>query len=54
LWRDLARLRDDVPLASGPRFAAFSESSRARVRSLFEALEFRSLLPRLAQLPDRT
>jgi DNA polymerase-1 len=54
LWRDLARLRDDVPLPSGPRFAPFGEASRARVRSLFEALEFRSLLPRLAQLPDRT
>jgi uncharacterized protein (DUF2252 family) len=23
LWRDLARLRDDVPLPGGPRFAAF-------------------------------
>jgi DNA polymerase-1 len=51
LWRDLARLRDDVPLPTGPRFAAFTDASRARVRHLFEALEFRSLLPRLASLP---
>ena len=50
LWRDLARLRDDVPLPAGPRFAAFTEESRARVGRLFEALEFRSLLPRLATL----
>jgi DNA polymerase I len=50
LWRDLARLRDDVPLPTGPRFATFTEESRARVRRLFEALEFRSLLPRLATL----
>jgi DNA polymerase-1 len=47
LWRDLARLRDDVPLAAGPRFAPLTEESRARVRVLFEELEFRSLLPRL-------
>jgi DNA polymerase I len=51
LWRDLARLRDDIPLAPGPRFAAFTEAARARVGHLFEALEFRSLLPRLAKLP---
>ena len=50
LWRELARLRDDVPLPTGPRFAAFTQESRARVRRLFEALEFRSLLPRLATL----
>jgi DNA polymerase I len=52
LWRDLARLRDDVPLPPGPRFAAFDEASRTRVRRVFEALEFRSLLPRLAKLAD--
>jgi DNA polymerase-1 len=50
LWRDLARLRDDVPLPAGPRFAAFTEASRARVGRLFDALEFRSLLPRLEKL----
>jgi DNA polymerase I len=54
LWRDLARLRDDVPLPSGPRFTAFTEASQARVRQIFEALEFRSLLPRLAGLRDRS
>jgi DNA polymerase I len=50
LWRDLARLRDDVPLPAGPRFTAFDEAARTRVRRLFESLEFRSLLPRLASL----
>jgi DNA polymerase I len=50
LWRDLARLRDDVPLPTGPRFADFTDESRARARRLFEALEFRSLQPRLATL----
>jgi DNA polymerase-1 len=50
LWRDLARLRDDVPLPTGPRFAAFTDEARARVRRLFEGLEFRSLQPRLATL----
>lgn len=54
LWLDLARLRDDVPLGGGPRFAAFDEEARERVRRIFEALEFRSLLPRLAGRLDRT
>jgi DNA polymerase-1 len=52
LWRDLARLRDDVPLPPGPRFAAFTPAAAARVRQIFEALEVRSLLPRLAPLVD--
>jgi DNA polymerase-1 len=51
LWRDLARLRDDVPLAAGPRFGPFDAAARARARALFEELEFRSLLPRLDALP---
>jgi DNA polymerase-1 len=52
LWRDLARVRDDVPLPPGPRFAAFDATARARTRALFEDLEFRSLLPRLDGLAD--
>ena len=51
LWRDLARLADDLPLPAGPRWLPFTEEARARTRILFEALEFRSLLPRLAALP---
>jgi len=51
LWRDLARLRDNVPLPEGTRFGVFDAASRARTRALFEALEFRSLLPRLDALP---
>jgi DNA polymerase-1 len=51
LWRDLARLRDEVPLPEGPRWTDFDEGARQRTHALFEALEFRSLLPRLAALP---
>jgi DNA polymerase-1 len=47
---DLARLRDDVPLAIEPAFAPLSPASRPGVVALFEALEFRSLLPRLDAL----
>ncbi len=43
----LARLRDDVPLRPGPRFAPVTPEARARVLRLFEELEFRSLLPRV-------
>jgi len=50
LWRDLALLRDDVPLPAGPRFAPFTGGRHAGLRALFEELEFRSLLPRLDQL----
>jgi DNA polymerase I len=50
LWRDLALLRTGVPLEDAPRWAPFDEPARARVRSLFEALEFRSLIPRLDAL----
>ena len=54
LWRDLARLRDDVPLPEGKRFGVFDAAARARTRALFEGLEFRSLLPRLDALPPIT
>jgi DNA polymerase I len=47
LWADLARLRDDVPLPPGPRYAPLSREARERLRELFAALEFRSLLPRI-------
>jgi DNA polymerase-1 len=53
LWRDLARLRDDVPLPPGPRFAPFdAAAAHARLTPEFEALEFRSLLPRLDALRE--
>jgi DNA polymerase-1 len=48
LWRDLTRLRDDVPLPDGPRWSALL--SRERLRTHFERLEFRSLLPRLTAI----
>jgi DNA polymerase I len=47
---DLARLRADVQLAPGERYAAFTEQSKAALRALFEELEFQSLLPRLDKL----
>lgn len=50
LWRDLALLRTDVPLDEPPRWAPFDEAARARVRALFEELEFRSLVARLDAL----
>jgi DNA polymerase-1 len=52
LWRDLARVRDDVVLDPGPRWAPFDPTARARTRAQFELLEFRSLLPRLDALPE--
>jgi DNA polymerase-1 len=51
LWRELTRLRDDVPLPPGPRQQPFTAAARARTRAVFEALEFRSLLSRLDALP---
>jgi len=50
LWRDLALLRTTVPLVDPPRWAPFDDAARTRVRALFEALEFRSLVPRLDAL----
>ena len=47
LWRDLTRLRDDVPLPAGPRYGAIRRSAKARVQRFCEALELGSLLPRL-------
>ena len=51
LNEQLARLRSDVPLGPGPRHAGFDDQARARLRALFERLEFRSLLARLDGLP---
>lgn len=50
LFRELTRLRTDVPLPPGPRFAPFDAAARARVARLFDVLEFRSLTRRLAAL----
>jgi DNA polymerase-1 len=47
LWLELARLRDDVPLPPGPRWAPLDVDALGR---LFVALEFESLLPRLEAL----
>ena len=47
---DLARLRDEVPLPAGPRYAALGPESLARLRTLFEELEFTSLRERLEKL----
>lgn len=46
----LARLRDDAPLPQPPHLAAPGKAELARLRELFEALEFKSLLPRLDKL----
>jgi DNA polymerase-1 len=53
LWRELTRLHEDVPLPAGPRWAGLSEEARGLTRALFEALEFRSLVPRLNALDLR-
>jgi DNA polymerase-1 len=50
LNEELATLRRDVPLADGPLAAPLTEAARARLTRLFEELEFKSLLPRLAAL----
>lgn len=52
LWRDLARVRDDVALPPGTRWTPFDAAAGQRVAALFDELEFRSLLPRLAALPS--
>ena len=44
---DLGRLIDDLPLPPGPRLAGWDEQTRGRLRTWFESLEFRSLVPRL-------
>ena len=43
----LARLRLDVPLPEGPRYAAVDPSRLPALRELFLELEFKSLVPRL-------
>jgi DNA polymerase-1 len=47
----LATLRRDVPLGEGPWIGPLTAVARARLQALFEELEFKSLLPRLAALP---
>lgn len=49
-WRDLATLRRDVPLPAPPWSLPLDAAARERLRALFTALEFRSLLPRLDAL----
>jgi DNA polymerase I len=46
----LARLRSDAPLPQLPHLAAPSAPQLSGLRELFEALEFKSLLPRLDKL----
>lgn len=47
---ELARLRCDVPLAGETLVAPLTPLALARLRALFEELEFKSLLPRLDAL----
>ena len=46
----LVRLRRDVPLPEWPRHAPLTAAAADATRALFEALEFRSLIPRLDKL----
>lgn len=46
----LTRLQDDVPLPEGELYRSIDTAAHARLKALFEELEFRSLLPRLAKL----
>jgi DNA polymerase-1 len=46
----LARLRVDAPLPPAPHLASPTTENLAALRELFEALEFKSLLPRLDKL----
>jgi DNA polymerase I len=46
----LARLRTDAPLPQPPHLAAPTSVSWGRLRERFEALEFKSLVPRLDKL----
>lgn len=48
----LARLRSDAPLPQPPHLAAPTRRQLGVLRELFEALEFKSLLPRLDKLLD--
>jgi DNA polymerase I len=47
---NLSRLRADAPLPQPPHLAAPSASGLAALREWFEALEFKSLLPRIDKL----
>jgi DNA polymerase-1 len=47
LWADLARLRDDLALPDGPRFAPVTADAAPRLRAWFERMEFTSLVPRI-------
>lgn len=47
---ELARLRRDTPLPEGARAAPLTAASLAELQREFEALEFRSLVPRLQAL----
>ncbi len=47
---ELTRLCDEVPLPAGELYGALDAEVRDRLRGLFEELEFRSLIPRLAAL----
>jgi len=47
LWRQLATLREDVPLGEGALTAPVTAAMADRLRPLFEELEFKSLLGRL-------
>jgi DNA polymerase-1 len=46
----LARLHTEVPLGDSPLYAPVDKAALGRLRQLFETLEFRSLLERLARL----
>jgi DNA polymerase-1 len=46
----LARLRSDAPLPQPPHLAAPTSARLLALRGLFDALEFKSLLPRLDRL----
>jgi len=50
LTEELARLRRDVALPEGALASPVSKSAIPKLRALFEELEFKSLLPRLAAL----
>lgn len=47
----LSRLERDVPLPEGPLSGPLRPAALERLRGLFNELEFKSLLPRLAALP---
>lgn len=47
---NLSRLRVDAPLPQPPHLAAPSAAALSRLRDWFEALEFKSLLPRVDKL----